>query len=49
MTEILRPRRPYALAATLLFFVAYAAVMVLILAPKDMFQATPASMIQPVE
>lgn len=49
MTETLRPRRSYARAATLLFFVAYAAVMVLILAPKGMFQATPASMIQPLD
>lgn len=49
MTETLRPRRPYALTATVLFFAAYAAVMVLILAPKDTFQATPASMIQPAE
>lgn len=49
MTEILRPRRNYALVATVLFFTAYAAIMVLILAPKDMFAATPASMTQPME
>lgn len=49
MTEILRPRRNYALAATILFFTAYAAIMVLILAPRDMFGAIPASMVQPAE
>ncbi|NGM46338.1 hypothetical protein G5B31_12410 [Rhodobacter sp. SGA-6-6] len=49
MTEILRPKRNYALAATVLFFAAYAAIMVLILAPKDTFQAIPASMVQPAE
>ncbi|GAB1362328.1 hypothetical protein MASR1M32_15640 [Rhodobacter sp.] len=49
MTEIMRPRRNYALVATVLFFAAYAAIMVLILAPKDMFAATPASMTQPLD
>lgn len=49
MTEILRPKRNYALTATILFFTAYAAIMVLILAPKDTFRAIPASMIQPAE
>jgi len=49
MTEILRPKRNYALTATILFFTAYAAIMVLILAPKGMFHAIPASMVQPAE
>ncbi|GEM_PF-4457495 len=47
MTETLRPRRNLALPATILFFAAYAAVMVLILAPKELFQATPGSLMQP--
>ena len=47
MSETLRPRRTLALPATILFFAAYAAVMILLLAPKDMFQATPASLMMP--
>ncbi|MBK6468182.1 MAG: hypothetical protein IPL38_07055 [Rhodobacter sp.] len=45
MTEILRPRRPLSLAAIALFFIAYAAVIILMLAPKDMFSAIPGSLI----
>ena len=49
MTEILRPTRSLSRVAMLMFFVVYAAAMVLLIAPKDMFSATPGSLVQPDE
>jgi uncharacterized membrane protein (DUF485 family) len=45
MTEVIRPRRRLAIAATFAFLVVYGAVLVLVLAPRDMIGVTPASMI----
>jgi uncharacterized membrane protein (DUF485 family) len=47
MSDTMRPRRSLTLPATILFFAAYAAVMILLLAPKDTFRATPASLMMP--
>jgi hypothetical protein len=47
MTETLRQTRTVPRIALILFVTAYAAVMVLILAPKDMLSATPGSLLQP--
>ena len=49
MTVTIRPRRRAAVVATVLFLAVYAAVMVLILTPRDMIGATPASMLHATE
>jgi hypothetical protein len=53
MTETLhhtrRPTRGLSRTALLMFFLVYAAALVLLIAPKDMFTATPGSLIQPDE
>ncbi len=46
MTDIVRQKRALPLFATFLFLAAYAATLVLVLAPKDMFSATPAALVQ---
>jgi Na+-transporting NADH:ubiquinone oxidoreductase subunit NqrB len=47
MSDTMRPRRSLTLPATILFCTAYAGVMILLLAPKETFQATPASLMMP--
>jgi hypothetical protein len=43
MTHVLRKPRSLSVASIALFLVAYAAVLMIVLAPKDMFIATPGS------
>ncbi len=43
MTEILRTRRSLSLASIVLFLVAYLAVLLVVLAPRDFLSVTPGS------
>ena len=47
MTVILRQRRSLSMAAIAVLLIVYAAVLVLMLAPRGTFSAIPGSLIQP--
>ncbi|MBP9182193.1 MAG: hypothetical protein KBF78_03600 [Fuscovulum sp.] len=49
MNDLARPRRGLPLTAIVLFAIAYVAVVGLMLAPRDMFSATPGSLAQPAD